>query len=80
MKAFAAGLKRQLVESCDVLKQAYDEMGRNKAVGTGDKFEVFTASCGRIQDFHKGMTERVGQSMLAPYQNYFPVAENDLCG
>lgn len=69
VRAFATGLKRMLQESCSVLKQAYEEMDRNKGAGAGDKFEVFTASCGRIQDFHKGMTQRVGKFILPSPRN-----------
>ena len=60
VKAFSKGLKRMLMESCSVLKQAYIEMDKEKPAVVGGKFEVFTARCGRINDFHVGMTERVG--------------------
>ena len=65
VKAFAYGLKRMLQDNCTLLKKAYAKMEENQnALGAGDKFEVYIAKAGRIEDFHKGMTELVGMSII----------------
>jgi hypothetical protein len=67
VKAFSKGLKRMLMESCKVLNQAYIDMDKQKPAVAGGKFKVFTAMCGRIKDFHVGMTERVGNCPICLY-------------
>ena len=63
VKAFSYGLEIMLRDKCNLLKKAYAEMDKNKNVlSSGEKFNIATA--GRIEDFHRGMTELIGMSQI----------------
>ena len=61
---FGEGVARILEDRVKQLKACYDEMDR-KAVEesneTNKKFQTFAMSAGKVEDFHKGLTERVGK-------------------
>ena len=59
---FSAGLKRLLAEQVRQLQHCYDQMdskAAEKPDGSGAKFQNFSA--GAVEDFHKGLTDRVGK-------------------
>ena len=65
--AFAEGVSLMLKESCTKLREAYEAIKKKKDEEERNptkkgKFNVFTANCGTIRNFHEGMTERVGVS------------------
>ena len=37
-----------------------ERRAREQASGAGAKFETFPMACGSIEDFHKGIQERIG--------------------
>ena len=64
---FHKGLRRLLVEQTTKLKECFTELDRKAEEGSdgaGAKFQTISMSAGRVDDFHKGLTDRVGE--LAP--------------
>jgi hypothetical protein len=64
-EAFWGGARRLLAEQASQLKRCYAELDRKAAeVGDGSsgKFQTFSMSAGTMEDFHKGLTDRVGAS------------------
>ena len=59
------GVARVLEERVKDLKACYDNMDKKTAeelLNTANvKFQAFTMSAGKVEDFHKGLTERVGE-------------------
>jgi hypothetical protein len=64
-KDFCEGARRLLAEQASQLKRCYAELD-HKAAEAGDgssgKFQTFSMSAGTVEDFHKGLTDRVGAS------------------
>jgi hypothetical protein len=62
---FWGGARRLLAEQASQLKGCYSELD-SKAAEVGDgssgKFQTFSMSAGTVEDFHKGLTDRVGAS------------------
>jgi hypothetical protein len=62
---FWGGARRLLAEQASQLKRCYAELD-SKAAEVGDgssgKFQSFSMSAGTVEDFHKGLTDRVGAS------------------
>ena len=60
---FWVGSRRLLAEQASQLKRCYAELD-SKAAEVGDgssgKFQTFSMSAGTVEDFHKGLTDRVG--------------------
>jgi hypothetical protein len=60
---FWGGARRLLAEQASQLKRCYAELD-SKAAEVGDgssgKFQTFSMSAGTVEDFHKGLTDRVG--------------------
>jgi len=61
--AFAYGLKRIITEHVQSLRSSFEVRDLKAAHPDyqAAKFEVFTLSCGKIKDFHKGISGRVGE-------------------
>jgi hypothetical protein len=61
---FSAGLRRILNESVGQLKAAFESMDRARENPAGGKFRVDLPPnklrCGSIEDFHKGLSSRIG--------------------
>ena len=61
---FSDGLKKLLSEEIKQLKDCFVALER-KAVedsdGSSEKFVTFSMSAGKVEDFHKGLTNRVGE-------------------
>jgi hypothetical protein len=56
---YGCGLKRLLTASRDEIKACFSKAEiENQAAS---KFEVFTATCGSIADFHQGISGRIGE-------------------
>jgi hypothetical protein len=62
-ESFLFGLKRMLTEHIEALKRSFavQDMKTAEFDQAGAKFEVFTLSCGKIKDFHMGISGRVGK-------------------
>jgi hypothetical protein len=62
---FWGGVRRLLTEQASQLKRCYAELD-SKAAEIGDgsngKFQTFSMNAGTVEDFHKGLTDRVGTS------------------
>ena len=64
---FCEGVKRLLAGQMQELKICYEEMDRKaleSADGSNSKFQAFTMSAGTVDDFYKGLTDRVGKQMF----------------
>ncbi len=62
---FHAGLKRLLDDLKSKLRECYDELERKAVQGTNAKFQTFSMSCGTLEDFANGMSDRVGEPVLS---------------
>ena len=65
--AFAEGMGRLLRGALDQLRQGYqalDQRTKEGASGIGKKFVTFKLACGSVEDFHKGMSERIGMETV----------------
>ena len=60
--AFSYGLRRMITEHIQVLQTSFEtrDLRDAEADMKASKFEVFSLSCGKIQDFHKGISGRIG--------------------
>ncbi len=61
---FVEGMKNVLVRNCGKLRESFcsmDSKALSKTSGIASKFSVQTLACGRIDDFHKGLRERIGE-------------------
>ena len=60
---FCGGLKRLLHERVKQLKVCYSALDRKAAEDSGAnaKFQTIAMSAGKVGDFHKGLTDRVGE-------------------
>ena len=60
---FSRGLRRLLAERASLLRRCYEGLDK-RAVdgsdGSSAKFQSFTMAAGDAEDFHKGLTDRVG--------------------
>jgi hypothetical protein len=61
--AFVHGLKRMLAEHVQALQTSFEAQDSRDAQADNQarKFEIFSMSCGKIYDFHKGISGRVGE-------------------
>ena len=62
-ESFFNGVKHLLAERVCQLKICYEEMERKASEGSDGsnaKFQTFTMSAGNVEDFYKGLTDRVG--------------------
>ena len=63
---FCEGLKRLLCERVKELKECYSALDKRAADNSGSsganpKFQTIAMSAGKVEDFHKGLTDRVGE-------------------
>lgn len=61
---FVEGMKSLLIRHCAMLRESFSSMdskaaSKNSCIAS--KFSVQTLACGRIDDFHKGLRERIGE-------------------
>jgi hypothetical protein len=64
LAAFTDGVRRLVEERLHELRLGFQELDRReaeRASGIGDKFETSDMACGSIDDFHKGMHDRIGE-------------------
>jgi hypothetical protein len=63
--AFIRGLKRMLAENVLNLRNSFETQDTRDAQADqhASKFEIFSLSCGRINDFHKGISGRIGEDL-----------------
>jgi hypothetical protein len=62
---FWGGVRRLLGEQASQLNRCYAELDQKaveRADGSSAKFQTFSMSAGTVEDFHKGLTNRVGAS------------------
>ena len=67
MRAFADGARRVVAARLAELRAGFEELGRRAAAqtsGTSAKFETCEMACGSIDDFHRGIQERIGDRIL----------------
>jgi hypothetical protein len=60
---FCEGIRKILADAQIQLKKSLAAMRETTAessAGAGSKFQTFKMSCGKVEDFHKGLKERVG--------------------
>lgn len=60
---FVYGLKRMIKEHIQNLKESFETRDARDAQADqqASKFEIFSLSCGKIDDFHKGISGRIGE-------------------
>ena len=62
---FSGGLERVLTSGCSKLRECFRLMDQRAADDQRDarahKFATFKMACGDVNDFHKGLSERVGE-------------------
>jgi hypothetical protein len=68
--AFGEGVRRLLGEAVGELRRGYEALeaaarARAGAEGAGSKFSSFKMACGSVEEFHKGMQDRIGGQELA---------------
>ena len=62
-QAIQEGLIRMLYEACASLKEAFAATDKRAESGGGSKFNIVPLSCGRIEKFHGGFQERIGNNI-----------------
>jgi hypothetical protein len=63
---FGRGLMKILVEGQSVLRKGFQAMDRqiaesSKGIRASSKFKTFKMGSGKVEDFHKGLLERIGE-------------------
>jgi hypothetical protein len=65
--AIRDGVERMLMENVEILKEGRRVAAEREAAEAGPagaKFQVFAMSAGRVEDFHRGLEDRVGERWL----------------
>jgi hypothetical protein len=63
--ALCKGLKKLFEEAIRGLKKSFEEMDKQEASNqAAGKFQVFKMSVGSADNFHGGLTQRIGQSLV----------------
>ena len=65
---FAEGVKQLLRNQLKQMSMCYSALERKaaeEADGSGSKFQTFSMSAGNAEDFHRGLTDRVGERVQA---------------
>ncbi len=68
LSAYADGVRRLVEAKLEELRLGYEELdlrAAEQASGIGDKFRMSDMACGSIEDFHKGMQDRIGEAAAA---------------
>ena len=63
IEVFCENLQQTLSNELSKLSKCYELMNHKLAEGNNPasaKFQIFTMACGAVEDFHKGLVERVG--------------------
>ena len=58
--AVLEGLQDLLLESCQEIKNSFEAMKKKQHLRVDSKFSMIPMSCGKIEDFHAGIENRIG--------------------
>ncbi len=70
--AFSMSLEQELKKQIDLVKslvEAKEARAQEEADGSGSKSAVFVMKAGTVEDFHKGVYERIGENTITPYSS-----------